>query len=90
MTRGELRALADELESNLYHPHKRAAAVLRQLADAKPVAWRWLYKGKPEPYALGGSLCFDGTGPDEDIEARGAAAERPRTVQRLYTLPLED
>lgn len=84
MIRDELQALADELESNLYH---RAAAVLRQIADAKPVAWRWMYKGKPEPYALGGSLCFDGTGPDADIEARGAAAEHPRTVQRLYALP---
>lgn len=90
MTRDELYDMIDWLDSQTSNAAARTANFLRQIADAKPVAWRWLYKGKPELYALGGSLCFDGTGPDDAIEARVAAAEHPRTVQKLYLLSLED
>lgn len=48
----------------------------------EPVAWRWLYAGKPE-----GDQCFSMPSPDAYIVARAAACEFPRTVQYLYTAP---
>lgn len=92
MTRDELRALADELESNLYHPHKRAAAVLRQIADAKPGHWtvevRWAdlrrggdWKRYSEHWtAWDAQETADRAAGPGDIEAR---------VVPLYRLPLE-
>ena len=74
------------------HPHTTANAVripsieaLRTALaqpDPEPVAWRWLYAGKPE-----GEQCFSMPSPDADIVARAAALEFPRTVQYLYTAP---
>ena len=47
----------------------------------KPVAWRWLYNGKPH-----GNQSFPLPPPDPDIVARAAAAEFPRTIQILWGL----
>lgn len=59
---------------------------LHTLLEAQPIVWRWLYEGKPDTRP---SACFDGSGPDSDIEARALAAEFPRTVQQLYQSPWE-
>lgn len=74
------------------HPHTTANAVRTpaieairvalEQPDPEPVAWRWLYAGKPE-----GEQCFSMPSPDADIVSRAAALEFPRTVQHLYTAP---
>lgn len=93
MTRDELRALADELESNLYQPHKRAATFIRQIADATPERWRVEVRRKDrargmewERYGVYNSVesaehSADGFARLGDMEAR---------VVPLYRLPLED
>jgi len=48
----------------------------------EPVAWRWLYNGKPDSHK-----CFDGKGPDADVILRAASSVMPRTVQYFYTAP---
>lgn len=45
----------------------------------EPVAWRWLYDGKPD-----GEKCFPLPGPDEDVVRAAAGMDFPRTVQFLY------
>lgn len=63
----------------------RLIAQAQAAPEAEPVAWRWLYNGKPDgPYAFNYPL------PDADVVARGLAAEHPRTVQPLYTAPQHD
>ena len=48
----------------------------------EPVAWRWLYGGKPED-----DTCFPMPGPDADWVERGALCRIPVTPQYLYTAP---
>ena len=50
--------------------------------EQEPVAWRWLYEGKPDS-----EKHFPMPAPDADIVAIAAANEFPRTVQFLYTAP---
>ena len=86
MTDRELIQMAlDALDSDNPDVQLRIATAIRaRLAqpDPEPVAWRWLYAGKPE-----GEQCFSMPSPDADIVARAAALEFPRTVQHLYTAP---
>ena len=61
----------------------RAALAEPCVAPAEPVAWRWLYDGKPD----GSNVCFDGSGPDADIIERAKDSPFPRTVQYLWDGP---
>lgn len=57
---------------------------LREIEAQEPIAWRWLLSdGLPDS-----DRCFDGAGPDADIERRALTRELPRTVQKLYTRPV--
>jgi hypothetical protein len=92
MTPEQMKELADRLKclsSDLYftnaprgHDLMNAADLIRQMAESEPVAWRWLYDGKPD-----GEKCFPMPGPDADVIARAASAELPRTVQFLFAAP---
>lgn len=92
MTRDELRALAAELESNLYAPHKRAAAVLRQIADANPLAWRvelrWVDRGRGDAW-----LSYGTYGAAEKAQTMADLVADPGDIEArvvpLYRLPLE-
>lgn len=65
--------------------HKLRKALM--LPPSKPIAWRWLYNGKPEINHMKGSTCWDDEGPDPDIEQLAAKAKHPRTVQYLWEGP---
>ena len=52
------------------------------VSKQEPVAWRWLYNGKPDSHK-----CFDGKGPDADVILQAASSVMPRTVQYFYTAP---
>ena len=55
---------------------------IQTVKPEEPVAWRWLYDGKPEVEKF-----FPMPGPDADVIALAANSEFPRTVQYLYAAP---
>jgi hypothetical protein len=61
---------------------ERLREELDALKNQDPVAWRWLYDGKPDSYK-----CFPMPGPDEDIKSVALKSAFPRTVQYLYAAP---
>lgn len=94
MTDRELmqQALDALLTWKTMHPHTVANAVRTPAIEAlrarlaqphpEPVAWRWIYDGKPD-----GEKHFPMPGPDVDIVASAGISEFPRTVQYLYAAP---
>jgi len=58
------------------------AALAEPESEQEPVAWRWLYDGKPVS-----ERHFPMPSPDADIVARAAASKFPRTVQYLWAGP---
>lgn len=63
-------------------------AVLAEQEDVEPVAWRWLYDGKPicgqGPH---GGQWYAMPGPDADIIERATNSPYPRTAQYLWDGP---
>lgn len=77
-----LRPLLDALTAGeLAVSNLREALATRERA-AEPVAWRWLYNGKPAD-----DKYFSMPGPAADVTALAESREFPRKVQYLYALP---
>ena len=79
-----LKMCLEYIETNAHERKYVRHAIKEALAQPQqePVAWRWLYDGKPDS-----EKHFPMPGPDADIAAMAGACDFPRTIQYLYTTP---